>query len=401
MLKWLKRGLVLIAGLAGCAAAVYALLPQPVAVEVGRVGRGSLQATIDEEGKTRIKDRYVVSSPSAGLLLRVELKAGDPVKANRTLLTSLDPPDPSLLDVRAQAEAHARVKAAEATIQRVASQLEEAHEVLAHAETDFGRAQKLLQRGTISTDEFEHAELQWQNRSEEYRAARFARQVAEYELELAKAAFTRTHAETKSAPEAWKIDLLSPIDGRVLRVLQESAAIVQPGTPIIELGDPANLEVVVDVLSQEAARVPPRAKVWLERWGGERPLRGRVRLIEPSGFTKISALGIEEQRVNVIVDLLDPPSERANLGDAFRVEAKIVLWESSDVLKVPASALFRREGEWAVFIAREGRARLQHVDIGERNDLEAQVLAGLTENDSVIVHPSDRIDDGVRIAQAL
>ncbi len=398
MTAWIKRVLLLLAIAAGCGALVYGFRPQPVEVDLGKATRGPLEITVDEDGKTRIKDRYVVSSPAAGQLLRVDLRAGDVVRAGKTLLTSLEPADPSLLDARQQAEAQARVKAAEASRRRAETQIEHADAAAEHAEADYRRFQELAKKGTITLDQFEQSEVDRRSRKEELRAAEFALQVADFELEQAQAALMRSFPSEKSSADAWRMDILSPIDGRVLRVFQESAAVVQPGTQILELGDPANLEVVIDVLSTDAVKIKPGAKVWLEHWGGDHRLRGRVRLVEPAGFTKVSALGVEEQRVNVIADLVDAAATRGILGDAFRVEARIVVWEQPDVLKVPASALFRHAGQWAVFVVDDGQAALRTVQIGERNDLEAQVLGGLEEQDQVILHPSDRVADSVRVA---
>lgn len=397
MTTWIKRALAVLAAAALCGALVYAFLPRPVEVDLGLVTRGRLEVTVNEDGKTRIKDRYIVSSPAAGELLRVDLRAGDAVQAGKTLLTSLEPADPSLLDARQQAEAQARVKAAEAARRRAETQVEQADAASEHAEADYRRFEELVKKGTVTQDQFEQSGLDRRSRREELRAAQFALQVADFELEQAQAALIRSFPAGKSSGETWRIDILSPIDGRVLRVFQESAAVVQPGTQILELGDPKNLEAVVDVLSSDAVKISPGAKVRLEHWGGESPLEGRVRLVEPAGFTKVSALGVEEQRVNVIVDLGDADA-RAALGDAFRVEARIVVWEQDGVIKVPASALFRRGGDWAVFVVQNGRAALRVVQVGQRNDLEAQALGGLEAHELVIVHPSDRVADGAAVS---
>lgn len=398
MAKWFKRALVVLAGAAACAAIVYAFLPQPVRVDLGRVTRGPLQVTVDEDGKTRIKDRYIVSSPAAGELLRVNLRAGDAVRAGKTLLAALEPSDPSLLNVRQQAEAQARVKAAEASRRRAETHIEQAEAAAEHADADYRRFKELVKKGSITVDQFEQAGVDQRARREELRAAQFALQVADFELEQARAGLIRSFPREESSEETWRIDIHSPIDGRVLRVFQESAAVVQPGTQIMELGDPKNLDAVVDVLSSDAVKISPGDKVLLEHWGGQRPLMGNVRLVEPSGFTKVSALGVEEQRVNVIIDLAESSDARATLGDAFRVEARIIAWKQEDVLKVPASALFRQGLDWAVFVVEDGRAVLRIVKIGQRNDLEAQLLDGLRERDVVIIHPSDRVTDGAAVA---
>jgi len=239
--------------------------------------------------------------------------------------------------------------------------------------------------------------LEERTTAEELKSAQFAVQIADYELELAKAALLRTNLESPTSADAWHFPIFSPINGRVLRVFQESSMVVPAGAPLLELGDPGDLEVEVDVLSADAVKIRPGAKVFLEHWGGDVPLLGRVRVVEPAGFLKISALGVEEQRVNVIVDFAEPPEKRGSLGDAYRVEARIVVWEGANVLKVPSGALFREDADWAVFAVKNNKARLHRVTIGHRNDLEAKVVEGLTENAEVIVHPSDKIQDGIRV----
>lgn len=397
MTTWIKRVFMFLAAAALCAAIVYAFLPKPIGVDTGLVTRGPMQVTVDEDGKTRIKDRYIVSSPAAGELLRVDLRAGDPVQAGKTLLATLEPADPSLLDVRQQAESQARVKGAEAARRRAETQIRQVEASAEHAEAEYRRYKELSKKGSATVEQFEQAELERRTRQEELRAAQFALQVADFELEQARAGLIRSFPRENASAESWRLDIHSPIDGRVLRVFQESAAVVQPGTQLMELGDPENLEAVIDVLSSDAVKISPGAKVRLEHWGGDHPLEGRVRLVEPSGFTKVSSLGVEEQRVNVIIDLADSSARREALGDAFRVEARIVVWESSDALKLPASALFRRGRDWAVFVVEESRAVLRVVEVGARNDLEAQVLKGLREHDVVIVHPSDRVADGLAV----
>jgi HlyD family secretion protein len=239
----------------------------------------------------------------------------------------------------------------------------------------------------------EERELLFRQASEEYKSAKFAEDIAKYELELAKAALIRTRSNSTDA----QFEIRSPITGRVLRVQQESATIVTPGSPLVELGDPRALEIEIDVLSSDAVQVRPGAKVFLEQWGGENALQARVRLVEPSAFTKISALGVEEQRVNVIADFVDPPEARPTLGDQYRVEAKIVTWEKDDVLRVPTSALFRDGDEWSVFVVNDKHARLRTVKIGRRNSRDAEVLEGLTENEQVVLYHSDKLRDGVSV----
>jgi HlyD family secretion protein len=387
-LWWSLLGLGLAGGLA------YAFRPQPVGVDVARVARGTLRVTVEAEGKTRLKDRYVVSAPLAGRLLRVELKAGDAVEAGRTLLAAIEPADPELLDPRARAEAEARVKAAEAAQARAGPLLGHARTAAEYARTELERAQRLYAASTVSHQDLDNAEQRERLTADELKSAEFAAQIAAFELEQARAALLGGPA---SGSASARFELGSPITGRVLRVFQESSTVVPAGARLLELGDPANLEVEVEVLSGDAVKIPTGAKVFLEHWGGEAPLPARVRMVEPSAFTKISALGVEEQRVYVIADFTGPPAARRAVGDGFRVEARIVVAEGENILKVPTGALFREGGDWAVFVAQGGRAVLQKIQIDRRNDLEAEVLSGLDEGATVIIHPSDRVSDGVRV----
>ncbi len=381
---------------------VYAFLPQPIPVDMTEVDRGRLQVTVDEDGKTRIKERYIVSSPLTGRLLRIKLDPGDDIRRGETLLARIEPTDPALLDTRALAEAEAKVNAAKAALDRAGPALKKAKIELEHAESEFGRISQLHEKKAISKHMLDDAEMTFRTSEEEYRAARFAEEIARFELDMARAALVRTRPESLSGSEEGGarnvFEIRAPINGRVLRLILESAKVVAAGTELLELGDPVDLEVEIDVLSKDAVRIRPGQAVMLEQWGGEKPLMGVVRLVEPAGFTKISALGVEEQRVNVIVDFADPPDDRRSLGDSFRVEARIVVWEGEDVLKVPISALFRHQDEWAVFaLDAERMARLRQIRIGQRNGMEAEVLDGLQHNDIVIMHPSDQVADGVKV----
>jgi HlyD family secretion protein len=384
---------LLLAGLLG-----YAFWPRPAEADLARAVRGPLRVTVDEDGKTRIRERYVVSAPLTGRLQRVTLHAGDRVTAGKTLLASIEPCDPGLLDDRARSEAEARVKSAEATRKQAGPKLERARAALEHAAGEVRRARRLLPTGGASQQEFADAVNKERLAQEELKTAQFAVQIADFELEVARAALTRTRPRSSGEAEGWRFDILAPVSGCVLRVLQESSAVVTPGKELLEVGDPADLEVEVDVLSSDAVKVAPGAKASLEHWGGDGPLPGRVRLVEPAGFMKKSALGVEEQRVNVIIDFVGPPARYERLGDAYRVEARIVVWEADDVLKVPAGALFRRGDDWVVYAVEDGRARLRRVETGRSNGLETEVRAGLAEGETVILHPGDKIQAGARVA---
>lgn len=386
---------------AGIAALVWAFLPEPAAVDIAVIERGPLRVTVDEDGKTRIRERYVVSTPLAGRLLRIELDPGDTVEAGKTLLATIEPRDPDLLDPRAVALAEARVRAAEAVLDKTNPEIERARQTQTYAETELARDKKLIEKRAIPQEKYDESVLRARHSDEGLRIARIAQEIARFELEQARAALmhSRPHEGITPSPpnKDWNFQIHAPINGRVLRVLQESTAIVTAGTPLLELGDPTDLEVVVDVLSQDAVAVQPDDRVLLEHWGDDRPLEARVRLVEPAAFTKISTLGVEEQRVNVILDLVDLPDDRRALGDGFRVEARIIVWESDDVLKVPTNALFRHGNDWAVFRVIDGRAKRTTVTIARQNGLAAEITGGLSKGDAVIVHPSDSVHDGGRV----
>jgi HlyD family secretion protein len=387
----------LAAGLLVAGLLTYSFWPRPAEVDVVRVTRGPLRVTVDEDGKTRIKERYVVSAPLAGRLTRITLRPGDRVSAGKTPLTVIEPADPALLDDRARAEAEARVNAAEAARKQAVPKLERARFAHDLAVKELHRIRRMVVGRETTTQDVESAENKERMTQEDIKTNQFAMQIADFELAQARAALTRTRPPSPGDIENWRFEIFAPVDGRVLRVYQESVTPVTPGQRLLEVGDPSDLEVEVDVLSSDAVKVAPGTKVYLEHWGGDAPLLGRVRLVEPSGFLKVSALGVEEQRVNVIIDFLDPPEKRARLGDAYRVEARIIIWSADDVLKVPAGALFREGDDWAVFAVEDGRARLCRVQIGRSNALETEITSGLEEETAVILHPGDKTHDGGRV----
>jgi HlyD family secretion protein len=365
---------------------VAGLWPQPVPVETARVTRGTLRATVNEEGKTRIKQRYLISAPVPGQLRRIPLKAGAEVQAGQTVLAVIDPLSPAMLDARARALAEARRDTAAANLEKVRA-------THTFTTSELRRFEKLYAQKTVSIQELEAAQLREATAAKEEAANQSALRQAEAEL----AEFNPGEAGTNSvrAPQEVK----APVGGRVLRVFEENARVVAAGTPLLEIGDPADLEVVIEVLSRDGAAIPPGTRVELEQWGapGAPDLRARVRLVEPAAFTKVSALGVEEQRVNVVADLLTPLDQRRNVGDNFRVEARIIVWETDQALKVPAGALFRRGEQWAAFVLAEGRARLRPVKVGRSSGTETQVLDGLKDGEQVILYPGSRVRDGQRV----
>jgi len=389
----------------------WAFWPRPVPVDVAAVTRGPMRVTVDEDGRTRIRERYVVSAPLGGRITRIQLHPGDPVASGRTVVAAIEPTAPALLDARARAEAVARFSAATASRDQAVPRLEQARTAHDYALGDLRRIRKSFENRSATGREFDEAEEKERATLQELRATEFALRIAEFERDLAEAALKHTRPQSGAGAEAAagsggsdcesdeaRFDIRSPIDGRVLRVFQESSTVVTPGTRLLEVGDPADLEVEIDVLSRDAVRIPPGAKVLLEDWGGGEPLTARVRVVEPAAFTKVSSLGVEEQRVYVVADFVDPPENRPALGDAYRVEARIVVWEADNVLKVPSGALVRDGERWAVFAVAGGRVELRPLRIGQRNATEAQVLEGLAEGEQVIQYPSDRIRPGIRAA---
>ena len=393
---WLRRSIWMLAGVIAVILLVWAFAPRAVEVETATVTHGPFRKTVDEDGKTRVRDRYVVSAPIPGRLLRVDLKAGAPVEPG-TLLARLAPAAPTPLDARTELEFRERVGAAEATRLRAAANFERASVALEQAKAEETRATKLADQGFASRQALENAQREVQLKAKEVAAAQFDAHAAEHQVAMAQAALSGYRQDTggKAPRTVWEIR--SPVAGRVLRVAQESEAIVASGAPILEIGDPRALEVVVDVLTADAAAIRPGSEVALDHGGGEPVLAGRVRLVEPAAFTKVSALGVEEQRVNVVIDFATPTAAWGNLGDGHRVDARITVNTRDDVVLVPVSALFRHGDGWAVFAVHGSRAQLQPVTAGPRNGAVAVVLGGLDPNAQVIAYPSDAVKDGVRV----
>jgi HlyD family secretion protein len=395
-----RRRLPLLGALLLASLIVVGLWPRPIPVEVSAVTRGPLVVTVDEEGMTRVRNRYVVSAPVAGLLQRIDWKAGADVEAGRTVLGVLEAGGADFLDARSQAQAEARVRGAEAAREAALAQRDSAAGAARTYAADLERARALRDRQVLSPQEFDAAELRAGTAAQNARAAEFAFKVADFELQQARALLTRGLPASPGKPAAGTIEPLpvtSPVSGKILRVFQESSRIVPGGFPLMEVGDPTDLEVRIEVLSRDGVAIKPGARVILEQWGGPEPLRARVRLVEPSAFTKISALGVEEQRVYVVADFVDPIERRPTLGDSYRVEARIVAWENPDALRAPAGALFQQRGGWFVYVVSRGRARLQAVSVGRGNGIETEILSGLEAGDEVIVYPGDKVANGRRV----
>jgi len=379
--RWLPyAGAVLLAGLI-----TAGLWPRPVPVETARVTVGTLRATVNEEGKTRIKQRYAVSAPVTGQLRRIPFKEGAAVRANETVLAIIEPVSSTLLDARTRT-------AAEAKRDTAAANLEKARAGQRFAASDLQRFEKLFAGKMVSAQELENAQLREASAAKEQTAAESALRQAEAEMaEFAGVALEKTN--TVCDP----IQVKAPVTGSVLHVYEENARVVPAGTPLMEIGDPQDIEVVIECLSRDGAMISPGTPVELDQWGGAEPLKAKVRLVEPAAFTKVSALGVEEQRVNVVADLLTPPDQRLGVGDNFRVEARIIVWEAHDAPKVPAGALFRKGDQWAAFVVADGRARLRPVQAGRSSGAETQILDGLKQGEEVILYPGSRVRDGQRV----
>jgi HlyD family secretion protein len=378
-------------------ALIFAFRKPAIEAEIGQVSKGPMTVTIDDLGETRVRDLYVVSAPVTGQVLRVPLKPGTPVIAGKTVVTEIQPMRPAPLDARAYAQAQAQVRSLEDRLSADRSRVSRTRAELALAERDFGRTSELAGRGFVSTANLDRARsVRDAARAAVAEAVRAAEATA-HDLESARAALLESSTPAKGTGA---VSVTSPVAGYVLLVPQESERAVVAGTPLVEIGDPKQLEIATDLLSSDAVRVKPGAPVLIEDWGGERPLKGRVQQVEPYGFTKISALGVEEQRVNVIIDFAEPFEAIQRLGHGYRATVRIAVWSAPQVKKLPIGALFRTEGKWSVFTVDEtSHARLRKVIIGHMNDQEAEVLGGLSVGDKVLLHPSDKVADGVKVAE--
>jgi len=357
------------------------------------VRRGPLVVTVDEEGMTRVKNRYVITAPVAGQLRRIDWKAYGKFVAGKTVLAVIEAGGADFLDARLQAQAEARVKAAEAAREAALAQRTRAESAAALAAAEDSRARGLRASNVISAQEADLARTRRETAAAELRAAEFSAQVAGFELQQAQALLSRGRAGGTGEP----LVITSPVGGRILRVMQESSRMVSAGFPLLEVGDPTDLEVRIEALSRDGVAIRPGARVMLEQWGGPQPLAARVRLVEPSAFTKISALGVEEQRVYVIADFTDPVEKRPTLGDSYRVEARVVTWESASALQAPAGALFRQGTDWRTFVVEGGRSVLRTVKPGRSNGVQTEIIEGLREGEQVVVYPGDKVRSGERV----
>lgn len=384
----------LVAGLVALAVAgVYWMLrPSAVLVDVATVAEERFIAVIEEDGRTRVRDRFLVSAPLAGRVSRTMLRAGDDVKAGQQLAT-ISPNMAPLLDPRVRQELEERLGAAQAFSEEAAALQERSKVLLERARADLKRTSQLKDRGVVSAAQFERDTTALQSAEREAAASELRRHAAEHALEQARAAVGRS-VETGRTE---RFAVTSPIDGKILKVVQESESVVALGTPLFEIGDPADLEIIVDVLTQDAVRVQEGAKVLLESPGLERPLQGRVRRVEPSGFTKVSALGVEEQRVWIIIDIVSPRDAWARLGDGYRLGVQIITDEIGNAVVVPIGALYRRGEAWQVFVVSRGQARVRNVTIARRSGRMAAISDGLRPGDQVVLYPTASLKDGTDV----
>ena len=400
---WVNRIVVGVIGVSIASVLVWSFLPKPLPVDEGKSTRGALIVTVDEDGKTRVSERYVISAPLSGTLGRVALHAGDDIEAGATLAEIVPAASP-LLDDRSRAQLQARVLASEAAVKQAEATAERVKLGRTFSERELERVKSLVASGALAAQKLEEAELESKSRAKEAESANFAIRVARYELENARAAISRTDEDSgdkkpgdKNPKNEKRFVIRSPVKGKILHIMQENEGVVAAGTPLFEIGDPSAIEVIVDVLTTDAVQIKPGARVLVTRWGGTDDLEAKVKRVEPSAFTKISALGVEEQRVNIILGLEGPTTAYSPLGDGFRVESKIVVFETKEALKVPSAALFRVDGGWAVFVVEGGKAKTKKITLGRRTGTEAMVEEGLSEGETVILHPSDTIKDGVMV----
>jgi HlyD family secretion protein len=384
-------------GLAGLAYLFFA--PQPVAVDLAAVDRGRLEVTVDEEGETEVKEIYRVSAPITGKLERVDIQVGDRVLAGQRI-ARIRPVDPPIRDMRSRLEMSATTKAASAAVLLAEAQVRQAESDLKFARSDLSRAQILAEKGVISSRAREEAELNLSVKQAEVRKAEAGLELRRREFQSARMReLEPNQMQLQAAEDQCCVAITAPSSGVVLKILTESEQVVQAGTTLLETGDPHDLEIVVDLLSSDAVGISPGTPARIEDWGGDGVLEAKVRRVDPAAFTKVSALGIEEQRVNVVLDFVSAPETWRDLGHAFKVTVRIIRSDRDDVLRIPLGALFRRDQDWAVYTVRDGRAKLRLVKLGKFSLTHAEALEGLTQGDLVVMFPSDKVSDNIAVKQ--
>jgi HlyD family secretion protein len=396
-----QRRLILWAVIGGSivVALVIVFRPQALPVDTRLASIGTLVVTVNEEGETRVRDIFVLSAPVAGRMLRIEAEAGDEVVANETIVAEIEPVDPTFLDFRSETQANAAVRASESAKKLAQAEVDQWDAELVFARAELIRAHELILDNTISQRDMDEAERNERTAKATYATKIAALQMRNFELERARAELLSPAEVRLQRGDCECVPIKSPVDGQILRIINESEGVVAAGEALLEIGDSTDLEIVADLLSSDAVKVATGRRVIIEGWGGNVPLIGRVRRVEPFGFTKVSALGIEEQRVNVIVDFTSPHEQWARLGHGYQVDLRIVLWESTAVITVPLTALFRDGDQWAVFVEVDGIAQHRDVVVGQRSGLEAEITAGIEVGERVIMYPSNAVTDGVRVTE--
>ena len=393
---WTKRATTGLAAGAALAAVVWFGWPRPIAVDFATVDVTPLRVTVDEEGRTRIRHIYTVSAPVAGKVLRTSRHVGDEVIADESIVAVMEPTRPAFHDARTHEELQGALAAAEAAVRLADAEVRRTEAALGFSRNELQRAQALIKTEAISPKALDKAKFDVETNEAALASAKAQLEVRRSErASVAARLMGPVEAEGPQAATCC-IQMRAPVSGRVLSLPQESERVVPPGTPLIEIGDPRDLEIVAELLSADAVQIKPGAFVLIEGWGGA-ALAGRVTRVDPAGFMKVSALGIEEQRVRTVIDLTDPPEAWSGLGHDFRVVVRITVWSTEQALAIPVGALFRQSEKWAVFVVEDGRARLRPVEIGRRNTRFVQVVAGLRQGEQIVLHPSDRVRDGVAV----
>ena len=394
--KWLKRAVGALVLTGAIVAAIWFVWPRPIPVDLVTVTSGPMEVTVEDEGKTRVRNVYTVSAPLVGRVLRNPRRVGDQVTADETIVAVLQPMAPSLLDVRSREEVQAAIAAAEAAVKFAEAEVRRIDAALEFSRTELTRAQALFRTNTIAAKMLDKAKFDVETNEAALVSAKAQLDVRRHEQHNATARLIDPSSSAQPGPSCC-VQIRAPVTGRVLKINQESETVVQPGTPLIEIGDVLDLEIVADFLSTDAVQIKDGASVRIDGWGGP-AIQGRVTRVDPAGFLKVSALGIEEQRVRTVIDFVDPPRTWSRLGHDFRVIVHVRIWDAENALTLPVGALFRKSDDWAVFAVKDGRARTTLLRIGRRNNRVAEVLSGLSAGDQVVLHPSDRIKDGVAIA---
>ena len=394
--KWLKRAVGAFVLTGAIVAAIWFVWPRPIPVDLVTVTSGPMEVTVEDEGKTRVRNVYTVSAPLVGRVLRNPRRVGDQVTADETIVAVLQPMAPSLLDVRSREEVQAAIAAAEAAVKFAEAEVRRIDAALEFSRTELTRAQALFRTNTIAAKMLDKAKFDVETNEAALVSAKAQLDVRRHEQHNATARLIDPSSSAQPGPSCC-VQIRAPVTGRVLKINQESETVVQPGTPLIEIGDVLDLEIVADLLSTDAVQIKDGASVRIDGWGGP-AIQGRVTRVDPAGFLKVSALGIEEQRVRTVIDFVDPPRTWSRLGHDFRVIVHVRIWDAENALALPVGALFRKGDDWAVFAVKDGRARTTLLRIGRRNNRVAEVLSGLSAGDQVVLHPSDRIKDGVAIA---